>query len=189
MIVFTLTLSRSVREPWTTLTGFPGHKCLENVRSNFRWDKSPCLERSWRRQGGTGPWTSPARALRSSSRTRTSPLSQSSPDCWQFDIAWIPWCRCFQDKFWFANNCNHLLRIHLKLDIELVDEEVDGRGGPGPARVDVQQEETLPLQQGLPLARVLGAFCKLVFLLSCHLAVKEYWHLYKKKYISPSMNV
>ena len=88
-----------------------------------------------------------------------------------------------------TNNCNRLLRIHLKLDIELVDEEVDGRGGPGPARVDVQQEEALPLQQGLPLARVLGAFCKLVFLLSCHLAVKEYWHLYKKKYISPSINI
>ena len=64
-------------------------------------------------------------------------------------------------------------QLHLKLDVELVDEEVDGGGGPGPAGVDVKQEQALPLQQGLPLARVLGAFRKLILLLSCHLSANS----------------
>ena len=63
--------------------------------------------------------------------------------------------------------------LYLKLDVELVDEEVDGGGGAGPAGVDVKQEEALPLQQGLPLTRVLRAFRKLIFLLSCHFSAKE----------------
>ena len=65
------------------------------------------------------------------------------------------------------------IALHLKLNVELVDEEVDGGGGAGPAGVDVQQEEVLPLQQGLPLTGVLRAFRKLILLLSCHLSANE----------------